>query len=298
MSLPYVDVYQKDGLNTAPARGMGTGIVLRSSAQWRTWYSQIRSSAKSNDVWEYIDPDTLQPPEYPRKPRKPQPSDVQEDALYPEDLDEANDAKLHRLLKHYDRSILEYSTLNRALDRVMERICNTLASEHQAVIAEIEDPRTLLCSLRDRFSPAEGERKIELYLQWGRLLRSSPKNSQVDSWLNEWENLYTEAVSAGVPNVKDHQIVSYEFLAAIRPLDESFHGIWYEKLFHDPSSKVFFTYVMDRRKLAYSTSTQRIRIEVNKVKRKHHDVSVASTTSSMHARTWLKLLDQQVGNRT
>ncbi|KAI9038614.1 cysteine hydrolase family protein [Aspergillus affinis] len=114
MSLQYDEFFREglDNNNAAPR----AGIVLRSSAQWRTWFSQIKASAQSNDIWEYINPDDTIPTPMPKKPRKPVPSDAQDGAITVRELTEEADNWLQRQLKHHDRDMLEYSVVKRSLD--------------------------------------------------------------------------------------------------------------------------------------------------------------------------------------
>lgn len=150
------------------------------------------------------------------------------------DLTEKADNWLQRQLKHHDRDMMEYNVVKRNIDRITDRIRNTLAPEHQHFTADILDTRSQLIALRDRFSSAEKERMIEVRILWDTHARSSVKDSPIDLWLTTWDNLYTEAVSAGVPDVKDAYCAAYDFLTAIRSLDETYYQIWYQKVFREP----------------------------------------------------------------
>lgn len=233
-------LYNEYGVGDAAAgTAPRAGTVLRSSAQWRTWFSQIRESAITNDVWEYIEPDNPYTTPIPTKPREPGPGEVQEGATQARELTAANDDKLQRLLKHFDRELAKYGVIQRGLNRITNLIRGTLASEHQHYTVDSPHLKQLLLSLRERFSPAEKERMIEVRLQWNAHARTSMKDSNLDAWLTRWDGLYTEAVSAGVPEAKDIHCASYDFLSAIRQVDETFYQIWYGKVFHTSESVHF-----------------------------------------------------------
>ena len=226
MSLPYQGL---DGLDTRSSTSTAGGIILGSSDEWRTWFSTIKVTAQSLGTWKYLDPDTPNPEQIPSEPREPIPGDAQDGAQLVQDLATKNYEIFQRLLAQHDRQTLQFSNVQRNLYRVIYQIRQTVASDHQHLIAHIEDPRELLIALRDRFSPSETERMLELRVRWLNKTRSSPKDSRIDAWLTEWENLYAEAVCAEVPDAVDPRTAAFDFLSATRSLDEQFYFYTYQK---------------------------------------------------------------------
>ncbi|KAJ5340228.1 hypothetical protein N7541_009352 [Penicillium brevicompactum] len=256
MSLPYQDL---EALDTGSSSSASGGIILGSSDQWRTWYSTIKVTAKSLGVWKYLDPDASNPEKIPEEPRETQPGDAQDGAQEIIDLTDDNYKVFQRLLAHQDRQTLQFRWTQRNLDRIGQQIRRTVATSHQHLIADIENPRTLLQALKDRFSPSEIERMLELRVRWLNKARSSPKDSQVDAWLTEWENLYTEAVSAQVPDTTNPRVAVYDFLCAARPLDENFYFYTYQKVFKETKEDkdVSFTSVINAFRQLRATSQKK-----------------------------------------
>ncbi|KAJ5288420.1 hypothetical protein N7508_011195 [Penicillium antarcticum] len=257
MSLPYQDL---EALDTGSSSSASGGIILGSSDQWRTWYSTIKVTAKSLGVWKYLDPDASNPEKIPEEPRETQPGDAQEGAQEIIDLTDDNYKVFQRLLAHQDRQTLQFRWTQRNLDRIGQQIRRTVATSHQHLIADIEDPRTLLKALKDRFSPSsEIERMLELRVRWLNKARSCPKDSQVDAWLTEWESLYTEAVSAQVPDTTNPRVAVYDFLCAARPLDENFYFYTYQKVFKETKEDkdVSFTAVINAFRQLRATSQKK-----------------------------------------
>lgn len=256
MSLPYQDL---EALDTGSSSSASGGIILGSSDQWRTWYSTIKVTAKSLGVWKYLDPDASNPEKIPEEPRETQPGDAQEGAQQIIDLTDDNYKVFQRLLAHQDRQTLLFRWTQRNLDRIGQQIRRTVATSHQHLIADIENPRILLQALKDRFSPSEIERMLELRVRWLNKARSSPKDSQVDAWLTEWENLYTEAVGAQVPDTTNPRVAVYDFLCAARPLDENFYFYTYQKVFKETKEDkdVSFTSVINAFRQLRATSQKK-----------------------------------------
>lgn len=252
MSLPYQDL---EGLDTRSSTSTAGGIILGSSDNWRTWYSTIKVAAQSLGTWKYLDPDTRNPAQIPSEPREPIPSDAQDGAQQIQDLTTKNYEIFQRLLAQHDRQTLQFSNVQRNLYRIIFQIRQTVASHHQHLIAHIEDPRELLIALRDRFSTSETERMLELRVRWLTKIRSSPKDSRIDAWLTEWENLYTEAVSAKVPDATDPRAAAFDFLSAARPLDEQFYFYTYQKTFKETKKEdISFTTIVNSFRQLRATS--------------------------------------------
>src|SRR5213595_3007831 len=161
-------------------------IILKNSLQWRTWIAQVETIAQSLDVWRYIDPTIpedkqVNPPARPDRPNK-------QDAKYAKDAtsgrltrDAQTDFGYDR--KDYDDDMVEYRTIRLSLDKISERIRNTLAVELQSLTVEERDTRKLLQALRARFSYTDKVRVQLVRRQWNELLLTPVKDTGIDAWL-------------------------------------------------------------------------------------------------------------------
>ncbi|KAJ5337417.1 Alpha/Beta hydrolase protein [Penicillium brevicompactum] len=136
-----------EALDTGSSSSAPGGIILGSSDQWRTWYSTIKVTTKSLGVWKYLDPDASNPEKIPQEPREIHPGDAQEGAQEIKDLTDDNYKVFQRLFAHQDRQTLQFRWKQRNLDRIGQQIRRTVAASHQHLVADIENPRTLLQSL-------------------------------------------------------------------------------------------------------------------------------------------------------
>jgi hypothetical protein len=129
MSLPYDELYRHEPADAQRFGPVRASIVLHSSTQWRTWYSQIQTVARGNDVWEYLDPEVNNPPSLPKKPVRPDKSEYEKESQTSDKLSKKGRQEYQDDRKEYETDLAEYNTLKRAIDRVTERIRNSLAPE-------------------------------------------------------------------------------------------------------------------------------------------------------------------------
>jgi len=86
----------------------------------------------------------------------------------------------------------------------------------------------LLIKLRSRFRPSDIGRRNELIQQY-RQLQKTPKDQNIESWLQQWERTYQKCQEINLWQAHGDQPI-WDFLKAIEPLSPSFHSIWFHKL--------------------------------------------------------------------
>ena len=124
-------------------------IILRNSTQWRTWFAQVETIAKNLDIWNYINPNVSEDdrPPLPERPTRPSKDDKKYDRDAKGRLTTESQLDYNNDRKDYDDDLSEYKTIKLVLDKVSERIRNTLAVEIQNLTVEVRDTSKLLATL-------------------------------------------------------------------------------------------------------------------------------------------------------
>jgi hypothetical protein len=86
----------------------------------------------------------------------------------------------------------------------------------------------MLVNLKNGFAPSDTAREQGLILEWKKL-QTPPKSQEINNWLHQWETLYDECKTEGLPDVQGNRPI-YSFLDAISTVTPSFADIWDVKL--------------------------------------------------------------------
>jgi hypothetical protein len=82
----------------------------------------------------------------------------------------------------------------------------------------------MLTALKQHIAPTDQAREVELISRYNKL-KEAPHTQDLDSWLREWEKIYTDCKELKLPDVdKDRPI--FDFLNAVSSIAPDFAGVW------------------------------------------------------------------------
>ena len=211
--------------NTSTQSPVRTTIILTGPNDWDEWLEVIKTKAEAGKVWEYVDPSqekdklkTLNRPEVPKaKDVNPAKNTISE--LTPDELDEL------KLLRYDFKHCLQlYERQDTALSTLKSFIQETISRPFLSYTFKKESTYEVLVSLRQRVAPSDRARKLEL-TQWYTKLKKAPKSHNIDTWLQSWEQTYTECKDLKLPIVEDN-LPLYDFLYAASDVASEFTAVW------------------------------------------------------------------------
>lgn len=169
------------------------GEKLKESHQWRTWYNRIRLYAKERGVWDVCNPeladdDILAPLDEPERPEYPQGGSKEEKVEWRD------------LMDVYKYEYSDWEKQRKALSDVNQIIIALLDPSHHPSLLPYETPYERLKYLKSRFARS-GAYREELRTRW-LLNQAEPPRKGIDvlMWIEEWNNLREEVISAGLEN--------------------------------------------------------------------------------------------------
>src|SRR6266480_1721384 len=87
-----------------------------------------------------------------------------------------------------------------------------------------DTPYDMLVALKQRLSPTDEAREIKLAKQY-KTLKKPPRSQNLDTWLQQWEKVYTQCKEQKLPEVdKDRPL--YDFLNTVSSISPEFAGYW------------------------------------------------------------------------
>ena len=232
-----------------------TSLKLKTSDQWRNWLASIRNIAKSQRIWNHIDPDLEEQPVV-NEPTYPSVSDAQLGASNVRDLGSTGAMIWTDMKEDYRFQKKEFDNINDALTRMLRIVQESVAPENFHYIADCESPYEQLTSLKAVFAPTKAERKLELKEEWRSHRDMNQRSMNLEAWIKRWESLYEECVGADVAGVKDELEANHDFLLAIKPLHPSFYDIWYQRIVLD-EDKISFHRLVRTFRAQYNTGKDR-----------------------------------------
>ena len=158
-----------------------TSIVLIGQDDWDEWIEVVKTAAISGDVWDYINPDTLQG-NVPilTEPHEP----IYEDVASTNDkrleirystLTEDEKEEFKHLQQRYKRDYEAYIRKKTALATIRTRIQESVSRPNLSYTFNCNSSYEMLVKLKERFSPTTTSRTREVLLRYRRLLRA-PRN--------------------------------------------------------------------------------------------------------------------------
>ena len=121
------------------------------------------------------------------------------------DFSTANDpetlAAYHLKKEHYKILISRYDKLVRGFDEINALIQETISGANQSFVKKSEThPCDILLTLQKKVSPSDYERLMAIETDYHRI-RKGPKNQDVERWLDEWMEVFSDAKIYGLGEV-------------------------------------------------------------------------------------------------
>ncbi|KAF2806946.1 uncharacterized protein BDZ99DRAFT_465697 [Mytilinidion resinicola] len=198
-------------------------VILSSPAAWESWIQIIQAKAERREIWRIIDPsetdanaDEMLP-----EPSKPAPPSA----------DDSTFAAQMTWKMAYD----EYKNNKALFDKQKESmqdlrifILQTIDAKYTTYTYGISSARDLLAKLKKSIAPSDEARRHEIYNLWQNQ-KHFPTEQTVESWLMDWETLYSDALRLRLPEAADNR-AQIDFLLSLVEKHPEFAGYWRQEI--------------------------------------------------------------------
>lgn len=164
-------------------------VILKGSGNWDLWISIIRKFAKTQDVWEHIDPDMANKTAL-TPPAEPTASEAKTGATNLNELT-GDDLRKYEILQARYRSQLQvHKDKKKALVTLQEHIVKTVGS-YYTIIATEDDVAKELTILKNRIKPTDWARETEITDQYYAILKAANR-TKIEAWVSKWQVILNE----------------------------------------------------------------------------------------------------------
>jgi hypothetical protein len=202
-------------------------LILTNHEQWDTWILSLRSKVDRYNLWPYLDPDTAEA-DVPKlvQPTRPSYDTVKPEATKLADLSTEERLELSELRAIYMEDQRLYTKQWDVYNELRDWFLQTTATSLHPFFVRLSEPRLMLIEIKRHCTIINHIREIELGQEYAKQ-KQTPKNKDLNTWINNWEVLYQKCKTANIAEVTQDRPV-FDFLAAIRPLAPSFADVWLE----------------------------------------------------------------------
>ncbi|OAQ60920.1 hypothetical protein VFPPC_01961 [Pochonia chlamydosporia 170] len=165
-------------------------VILKGSGNWDVWTSIIRKFAKSQHVWEYVDPDAVHKPVL-TLPVEPTPGQAQTNATDIQQLQGDSLSKFQILEARHRSQLQIYKDRTKALATLQEYIVKTVGRYYD-IIAKEDDAAKELMILKNRVKPTDWARESEVTDRYYSTLKAVSR-TKVEEWISKWQIVLNEA---------------------------------------------------------------------------------------------------------
>jgi hypothetical protein len=198
-------------------------VILDKPSDWLQWFFIIQDIAKTNEVWEYIDPATKKD-DLPKlePPKRPTPKDILPTATSITQLDQNQFAIYSQLYTEYKDDLRVHEKQKQAINGISNYIVRSTSVAYLPLIDGLDTVHERLQELKKALAPTTSGRKHDVLIQYT-ALKAYDTNQSMDKWLNDWRNIYKLAEQLELPDVQGYR-PHYDFVRAIKPISSSFAG--------------------------------------------------------------------------
>ena len=198
-------------------------LILNQPSDWTQWFFIIQDTAKTNEVWQYIDP-SLKKDKLPKlePPSRPTPRDVLPTATSIAKLDPNQLITYNQLYSEYKDDLRIHQRQKQALNDISNYIVRTTSVAYLPLIDGLDTVYERLQALKKALAPTTSGRKHDVLMQYT-ALKAYDTTQSIDKWLNSWRNVYKLAEQLDLPDVQGFR-PHYDFVRAIKPISSSFAG--------------------------------------------------------------------------
>ena len=202
-------------------------LILTNHEQWDTWILSLRFKVDRYNLWPYLDPDAAAA-DVPQlvQPTRPTYDTVRQGATRLADLNTEERLELSELRAIYLEDQRLYTKQREVYNELREWFLQTTATSLHPFFIRLSDPRLMLIEIKKRCTVNNYIREIELGQEYAKQ-KQTPKNKDLNAWVDNWELLYQKCKTANIVEVARDRPV-FDFLLAIRPLVPSFANFWLE----------------------------------------------------------------------
>jgi hypothetical protein len=212
-----------------------TTIILSTSSDWREWIEVTKTAAEGLGVWEYMDPDTHKDRILTLNiPTEPKPVDINPHKTTLAELDETEEKRFRMLKKDYREDLREYKEKHKAIGLMRTRTQETVSRNNLHYTFDKASVHEILIQLKQRFAPDDETREREMEVKY-RAIRKSPKDIDIETWLQKWEGIYAECIRIKLPDVQGDRAVR-DFIFSAKDLAPGWSDYWANYRKSNPSN--------------------------------------------------------------
>ena len=113
----------------------------------------------------------------------------------------------------YKSRLARYNDQKIAFTAIISFIQETITADNAILIQKVEShPYNLLVALKQRLAPTDQARSLYLEKQYEKL-KKGPCNQDIETWVNDWQRMYTDALIHGLAEVSGDRPIRDFFLA-------------------------------------------------------------------------------------
>ena len=188
--------------------------ILKNHWDWALWIQDIEIRASEQDIWQFIDPDQMEPTEL-AEPPWPDMDDINSLATAKEKFQ--YEVRIQEWNKKQDK----YNRQKAAIASLRTVISQTVSPEHRQIVNRDKNVHSILKKLRDKLKPSEWETHARIRERWTHLIHGWNRQIPLDEWLNQWIIVYDEARDKNLYDIPEERAMS-DFLLTIEVIDPHF----------------------------------------------------------------------------
>ena len=189
-------------------------IILNTQEDWREWINVMKRLAKPDDVWQYMNPDIkqsrlpqLEPPVFPTW------REIKSTATSYSNLS-VDEREAYRDLKTvYHADLKRYEAKSKALSQMEAEIQCSISRTNCRYTLECDNAYEMMIALKMRLQPTNRAREREIEAKIHEI-KKGPGSTDVQAWLSDFENIYTEAEAMELPDARRDRATD-AFMAAV-----------------------------------------------------------------------------------
>ncbi|KIW15555.1 hypothetical protein PV08_05603 [Exophiala spinifera] len=152
-------------LNPESQRTKPITITLSKSSDWDNWFLAIKVYAKQQGIWEYVDPEVLDPPVL-KYPSIPDIYDANSGAVPSGTLDERQKLSIRFVERQWEHDCKKYEEKTKAIKALGSQIIGSLLIDLMQFLEGDHSPHVILLRLKRRFAPVERSRELDILTRW------------------------------------------------------------------------------------------------------------------------------------
>ena len=159
-------------------------LILNKPSDWTQWFFIVQDTAKTNEVWKYIDP-SKKKNELPKlePPSRPTPRDVLPNATSIAKLDPNQLTAYNQLYAKYKDDLRVHQKKEQAIRDISNYIVRSTSVAYLPLIDGVKTVHERLQALKTVLAPTTSGRKYDVLIQYT-ALKAYNKKQSIKKWLN------------------------------------------------------------------------------------------------------------------